>query len=81
MRIDCPHCGPRDRREFTYQGAALERPGGADWSPEWDAYLHLRDNPAGPHDELWFHEAGCGAWLKVRRDTATHEVLSVEQAG
>ena len=21
MRITCPHCGERDRREFTYQGA------------------------------------------------------------
>ncbi|MGR3541452.1 MAG: sarcosine oxidase subunit delta [Hasllibacter sp.] len=81
MRIDCPLCGPRDRREFYYQGAALDRPGDEGWSPAWDAYLHLRANPAGPTDELWWHEAGCGAWLKVRRDTATHAILAVERAG
>ena len=49
MRIPCPLCGPRDRREFTYYGAEdyLHRPA-PDAAPEaWDAYLHLRDNPAG----------------------------------
>ena len=76
MRLPCPVCGERDRREFYYQGAAsmLERPGaGAD--PEaWDAYLHLRDNPAGETRDLWQHEAGCGAWLVVTRNTVTHEI-------
>lgn len=82
MRITCPCCGTRDRREFTYQGdaLALERPG-RDAGPEaWDDYLHNRDNPAGPTRELWQHEAGCGAWLVVARDTATHEMLGAELA-
>ena len=31
MRVTCPHCGERDRREFTVQGddTALRRPAGA----------------------------------------------------
>ena len=63
MRIDCPVCGARDRREFSVKGAWLHRPEGVDWSQAWDAYLHLRDNPAGPTRELWYHGGGCGAWL------------------
>ncbi|ALG91006.1 MAG: sarcosine oxidase subunit delta [Confluentimicrobium sp.] len=78
MRIICPLCGARDRREFTYLGheAYLHRPA-ADAPPEaWDEYLHLRDNPAGPTRDLWYHEMGCAAWLLVERNTVTHEVLS-----
>ena len=74
MRVPCPHCGPRDLREFTYRGAALtERPEG-DWSPAWDDYLHLRDNPAGRTEDLWYH-GPCGTWLIVERDTVTHEIF------
>lgn len=79
MRLTCPFCGARDRREFTCFGAAdwLARPA-ADAPPEaWDAYLHLRHNPAGETEDLWYHELGCGQWLRVRRDTVTHAVLAV----
>jgi sarcosine oxidase subunit delta len=79
MRLICPLCGPRDRREFYYYGASdwLARPA-ADAPPEaWHAYLHLRDNPAGPTEDLWYHEQGCGQWLRVRRDTLTHAVEAV----
>lgn len=77
MRITCPICGERDRREFTYQGdsVALHRPDAAASPEDWDDYLHLRDNPAGVTRDLWHHEAGCGAWLVVTRNTVTHEVL------
>lgn len=76
MRIPCPHCGPRDRREFTYQGDAvmLRRPDANAPVEAWDEYVHLRDNPAGATRDLWYHEAGCGAWLVVSRDTTTHEI-------
>ena len=74
MRIPCPICGERDRREFYTGGAALERPEGEAWDAEWHRYLHLRENPAGWTRELWFHEAGCAAWLIVDRNTVTHEV-------
>ncbi len=80
MRIPCPICGPRDRREFYYQGHAvmLERPAAEAGEAAWDGYLHLRENPAGQTQDLWYHEAGCGAWLKVTRDTVTHDVLRAE---
>ncbi len=75
MRIPCPLCGDRDLREFNYLGDStyLDRPelGDADG---YDAYLHLRANPAGPTRELWFHNGGCGAWLEVARNTVTHEI-------
>ncbi|MFC2968368.1 sarcosine oxidase subunit delta [Acidimangrovimonas pyrenivorans] len=78
MRITCPLCGERDRREFYYYGAEdyLDRPA-EDAEPEaWDAYLHLRDNPAGVTRDLWYHEGGCSAWLVVERNTVSHEVIS-----
>ena len=84
MIIDHPLLGPRDAAEFVYLGdaALIDR-------PEWQApdaarrfhdYLHLRDNPAGEHPELWFHEQGDRSWLVVTRDTLTHEILRVELA-
>jgi methylglutamate dehydrogenase subunit B len=82
MRIACPHCGERDRQEFTVFGdAALVRPDGLDADPEaMFAYVYLRDNVAGAHREFWYHGAGCHAWLVVERDTRTHAVLKVELA-
>jgi methylglutamate dehydrogenase subunit B len=76
MRLPCPICGERDVREFYYQGESvmLDRPDPDAGVAAWDDYLHLRENPAGDHQELWSHDAGCGAWLKVTRNTATHEV-------
>ncbi|NDU99412.1 sarcosine oxidase subunit delta [Pseudoroseicyclus tamaricis] len=73
MRIRCPHCGERDRREFTWMGAALERPGGS-WGEEMHAYVFLRENPAGPLAELWHHDP-CGAMVRAVRDTRTHEMI------
>ncbi|GAB4260857.1 MAG: sarcosine oxidase subunit delta [Pararhodobacter sp.] len=75
MRISCPHCADRDRREFTYYGAAiyLERPDPDAGLEAWDAYLHLRDNPAGVTRDLWYHDP-CGTWVEVTRDTLTHAV-------
>lgn len=82
MLIPCPLCGPRDLREFTPKGAAsyAVRPGGEVWSDDWHNYLHLRDNPAGPSNELWWHGSGCGAWLLVERDTTTHAIGGVTLA-
>jgi methylglutamate dehydrogenase subunit B len=80
MRIDCPHCGDRDLREFSYLGAAgLHRPDpqAAGALDRFIDYVYLRDNPAGPHRELWYHGA-CQAWLLVTRDTRNHEIEVVE---
>ena len=77
MRLPCPICGDRDRREFYYQGDAvtLDRPARDAGMASWDDYLHNRDNPAGVTRDLWHHEAGCGAWLVVTRNTVSHDVL------
>ena len=80
MRIPCPHCGARDVREFSYLGdATLSRPDASapDAIERFVEYVYLRDNPAGPHRELWYHGAGCQAWLEVTRDTRTHEIFAV----
>ena len=84
MIINHPHLGPRDAAEFTILGDAslLERP---DWQADnaddaFYNYLYLRDNPAGIHRELWFHEQGDRSWLVVTRNTLTHEINKVELA-
>jgi sarcosine oxidase subunit delta len=80
MRITCPHCGPRDAQEFSYLGdAAPTRPDGMDTTEAamFD-YVYQRDNPAGPLRELWYHGAGCHAWLVVTRDTRTHAIAAAE---
>ena len=80
MRLKCPLCGERDRREFYYSGAAdyLSRPAAGAAPAAWDDYLHNRDNPAGVTRDLWYHEQGCAQWLVVTRNTVTHEITAVE---
>jgi len=80
MRLTCPICGPRDRREFYYYGSSdyLNRPDEDAPSQAWDDYLHNRDNPAGITRDLWYHDMGCTAWLVVTRDTVTHDIHAVD---
>lgn len=83
MRIVCPHCGSRDVREFTYRGdATVKRPDPAaeDCLEKFVEYVFIRNNPAGPHKEHWYHGAGCQQWLIVERDTRTHKLLGVQLA-
>ena len=84
MIIPHPLLGPRDAQEFTYLGdaALIGRPDGMATGAE-DAfcdYAYLRDNPAGLHRELWYHEQGDRSWLVVTRDTTTHEIVRAELA-
>ena len=60
----------------------IARPDGmADGGAEAFAeYGYLRDNPAGRHRELWYHEGGDRSWLVVTRDTLTHEITGAELA-
>ncbi|MEE4188624.1 MAG: sarcosine oxidase subunit delta [Roseobacter sp.] len=82
MRLTCPLCGERDRREFYYQGdaVALARPAPDAGADAWQDYLHLRENSPAERRDLWQHEAGCGAWLVVTRHTSTHAVIDVALA-
>ncbi len=83
MIINHPRLGPRDSAEFVYKGDAglIERPFGTDTSIEqMHDYAYLRDNTAGAHRELWYHEQGDRSWLIVTRDTVTHEILDVALA-
>ena len=59
----------------------MKRPAPDAPEPQWYAYIYIRDNPAGPLDELWLHSAGCRQWFKVRRDTRTHEILGSARLG
>ncbi|MDV7144870.1 sarcosine oxidase subunit delta [Tropicimonas sp. TH_r6] len=84
MLIPHPLLGLRDASEFTYLGdaALLDRP---DWQAEDAAnafhdYVYIRDNPAGLHRELWYHEQGDRSWLVVTRNTVTHDVVKAELA-
>ncbi|MEM8794634.1 MAG: sarcosine oxidase subunit delta [Pseudomonadota bacterium] len=84
MIIEHPLLGPRDASEFTYLGDAslIERPDpdALEAADAYYDYLYIRDNPAGDHRELWFHEQGDRSWLVVTRNTLTHEILNVELA-
>jgi methylglutamate dehydrogenase subunit B len=82
MRIPCPHCGERDAQEFTYLGdAAPRRPAdGSETVAGMQAYVYLRDNPAGLIREYWYHAGGCRTWLAVTRDTRSHAIDHVQSA-
>ena len=84
MIINHPLLGPRDAQEFVYLGdaALINRPDGMapGAADAFHDYLYLRDNPAGLHAELWYHEQGDRSWLVVTRNTLTHEITTVELA-
>lgn len=84
MLIPHPLLGPRDAQEFTYLGDASlmvrPDPDAPDAEAAFCDYVFLRDNPAGVHRELWFHEQGDRSWLVVTRNTVTHEILGAELA-
>jgi sarcosine oxidase subunit delta len=84
MIINHPLLGPRDAAEFVYLGdaALLNRPSANAENAQslFHDYLHLRDNPAGLHRELWYHEQGDRSWLVITRNTVTHEITDVELA-
>ncbi len=83
LLLDCPWCGERNHDEFTYLGdATVTRPADPETDTEdaWMDYVYIRDNPCGDHWEYWQHVAGCRAWIKVHRNTLTHEIGQVVPA-
>ena len=85
MIINHPLLGPRDSEEFVYLGSAdlIKRP--TNWEKDASAedfyqYQYIRENIAGDHRELWYHEQGDRSFLVVTRDTTTHQISSVKLA-
>jgi sarcosine oxidase subunit delta len=69
--------------EYVYIGdASVTRPdpAAANAADLFFDYGYTRVNVAGPTSELWYHSAGCHAWLVVTRDTRTHEISKVQLA-
>lgn len=74
-QINCPWCGVRDETEFQYQGdASVTRPAPDADEVDFFDYVYIRDNPKGWHTEWWHHVGGCRQWVKVVRNTVTHEI-------
>ncbi len=70
-------CGTRDEAEFQYQGdATVQRPKPDADEETFFRYVYARENPKGWHVEWWHHVAGCRQWIKVVRNTLTHEIDS-----
>ena len=83
LHIKCPHCGLRSQNEFSYGGdATVKRPelNKEISDQDWDNYVYLRKSPRGKHLELWQHISGCRQWIKVERDTLTHEISKTLKA-
>jgi heterotetrameric sarcosine oxidase delta subunit len=77
LLITCPNCGPRNETEFSHGGERdVVLPAFPLSDEAWADYLFMRENPAGPVDEWWFHRLGCRMWFALRRDTTTNELLS-----
>ena len=47
---------------------------------DWDNFVYNRKSLRGKHWELWQHLSGCRQWIKVQRDTATHEIFKTLKA-
>ena len=77
LLITCPHCGPRNSDEFSFEGELVERPLMGCSEEAWRAYLYERHNTAGWQQERWFHVAGCRRFLDVERHTVSNEIRSV----
>ena len=83
LNIKCPHCGERSQKEFAYGGdGTINRPNlNSDISDkDWDNFVYLRKSPRGKHLELGQHISGCRQWIKVERDTLTHEIFTTLKA-
>ena len=83
LNIKCPYCGDRSQKEFAYGGdGTVVRPKlNQEISDEkWDEFVYLRKSPRGKHVELWHHISGCRQWIKVQRDTVTHEIFKTLKA-
>lgn len=82
IQLPCPWCGYRNVNEFAYQGETAHRPDPATTTPrEWRTYLYIRDNPAGPVSEGWYHRAGCRRFFEAVRDTRDNTIHETRPPG
>jgi sarcosine oxidase subunit delta len=68
----CPFCGARNLEEFVFHKTLPNVAGGA-----FETTYLRRDTPESS-EEHWQHRYGCRAWLRVRRNPSTGDVLDVE---
>ena len=74
-RIKCPWCGVRDEVEFRYRGDARPvRPAADAGADAFYDFVYTRDNIKGWQVEWGYHVGGCRQWIKVVRNTLTHEI-------
>jgi len=75
--VPCPYCGARNASEFHWKGEVRERPDPSTATPaQWRHYLYMRRNVAGLSIERWFHNAGCGRYFTLERNTVTNRFRS-----
>lgn len=74
-RIVCPFCGPRELEEFHFHKTLPEEGASA------LADVYARVNRVDSSIEHWQHLRGCRAWLLVRRNPSTGQVLQVSRLG
>jgi sarcosine oxidase delta subunit len=68
LYIKCPYCGMRSQNEFSYGGdATVKRP-------------ELNKEVSDQDWDIWQHLSGCRQWIKVERDTSTHEIFNTLKA-
>jgi sarcosine oxidase subunit delta len=73
--LSCPFCGVRELAEFAFH-KTLPNAGDDPLSA-----VYLRINQVDDSHEYWQHVRGCRAWLKVRRNPSTGEVLEMNLLG
>ncbi len=74
-RLGCPFCGARELHEFVFHKTLPEPDAGA------VAAVYERVNRLDESVEHWQHLHGCRAWLLVRRNPSTGQVLATTLLG
>jgi heterotetrameric sarcosine oxidase delta subunit len=74
-RLACPFCGARELEEFLFHKTLPE--------PDSTPYSVIYDRASRTEESIehWQHVWGCRAWLWVRRNPSTNEVLEVRCLG
>jgi heterotetrameric sarcosine oxidase delta subunit len=68
-QLMCPFCGPRDLHEYEFRKTRESV-----MSSEFSR-VYLRVDSLESSTEYWQHVLGCRAWLLIRRNPSTGEVL------